>query len=275
MYRNFGVRTTLIASSVVVFSFFATLGDSTAAVYKQGTFSIKPIILAFSNSSFGFRKEDMRIEGGTPGAPFTFKPLGVPVAVDAYRNRPNIGFAHPRRNAIGYSFELGYSIFDNLELFVTPSISYEKGHDPHIHFDFQTFKFENRTNYGAMFGARKYFDIESEKWVPYVSLSIGFDRQEATKVIAFSNTGFSNEAELTEIGRFTVIDGTTYFLGELTLGVDYKINSNIMLTFMVGLNYKEKGSFGPSVDIGGSPQRFRDNHSEWAVPISAALKFAL
>ncbi len=273
MYRKFNI-TTLLKLVVIAFCFFTTPNQANAVGYKQGTFTIKPIIVAFANSSFGFKKDDSKING---------------LVVDAYRNRTSFGFAHPSRNGVGYSFELGYLFMDDLEAFITPFFSYEKGQDV-ISLGFQSFRFSTRRNYGFMLGARKYFDIDSEKWFPHVSFSLGLERQGKTNARSFQNTGFQLPPNLIgNIGSFTLKGSENNFLGELLFGADYKFTPNVMLTFMAGLNYKEKGSErttvvkgiqtfqfpgipGPVIDV---PVSYKDNHNVWSVPIAVALKFAI
>ncbi len=258
MYREFNL-TTLIRLVVIAFCFFTTSKHANAVGYKQGTLTIKPITVAFANSSFGFKKDDSKLND---------------LAVDGYRNRTSFGFAHPSRNGVGYSFELGYLFMDDLEAFVTPFLSYEKGHDE-IYLGFQALKFDNRRNYGFMVGVRKYFDIDIEKWFPHVSLSLGLERQGKTKVKSSQTTGFALPANLIgDLGTFTLKGSENNFIGEIFFGADYKFTPNVMLTFLAGLNYKERGSSrttvvknvrnfsaGPPGVLEDIPVTYKSNHN--------------
>ena len=256
--------------------------EDITAGYKQGQFTITPLTVVFSSPTFGYKRNDSKIsDPGEKGA------RNNDFAVDAFRNRKAFGFNHPSRNGLGYSLKMGYLVFDNLELFVTPFLSYERGDEHQA--NFQSLKFAGRSNYGALVGAMKYFDL-NKRWIPHVSAAIGVERQDRTQATFFNNTGFEFPIrKIGELGQFTFRDKTNYFLLKLGAGADYKLTPNIIMEFNIGLDYRKRKStrqvtvpgailrvnqfFQPIT--GDLPVRYKDNHNEWTVPITVGLKFAL
>jgi len=229
--------------------------------YKQGSFSIKPLIVNFATPIGAFTESDSKLEN---------------VKVDAFKSgRRIIGFGtnHAHRNALTYGFELGFLIFDNFEIFARPSFAREKGNKTIYAPAFSAnanreLNFDDRNTYALSFGARKYCATKS-RWVPFCSASIGFESQEKTRAKAF--TWFNETGQ--SVGQFTLQGHRHYMTALIDFGYDYRFNDWFSATVSAGIHYKQEPRDAVSTDLSGVAVSFQDNHRQFTFPVNISLKF--
>lgn len=256
--------------------------------YQRGMVSIRFLNANISTMAGSFVKPSTRIRtryvaGFAPG-PIVFNNAVEFDTFRAPRGPRGFGFDHGTRRGLSYGFELGYTIADNVEVFLRPSYIYEAGEkiemarglnfllgQPNTDAG-RTFEFEDRSTYALSFGLRKYFDMDS-RWLPYIGIAAGFESQGATKLTASSFThDVANSTKI--IGDFEAQSRKNYATANLEFGLDYRLSENIAISANLGINYHQKPKAEEFVSIAGESFGFQDNHREFTFPVNFSMKFS-
>lgn len=256
------INTTALSAACLVLSCTAQ-----AAVYPIHTFGIKPISFSMLNMPTGKVKQSAQIEGTT---------------VDSYRTVTGFGVGETEKFNHGYSFEMGYFIYDNVEW--TGKFSYiDDKAQKHIVWALRTpegdafgpaygYQFKSRESWGVSTGLNYYFD-KFNRWLPFAGASLGVIFQSATK----ANVHFTNALagyDLGNLGEVTLQPSKRRYKGAFQLGTDFKIDERWVITMATGLHYLSHNKTNYTV-FQGRTIPYRDNENQVTIPFTVSLKMIL
>jgi opacity protein-like surface antigen len=261
-------------------------------LYKAGEFIVQPLIISFTGLTLGRKHEDTRFTA-TPYPPIPS--ASIPVARgNMYRNQRALGLTDIHRNGIGYDFQLGYVLEDNLEVFTDIGFTQEKGTKEPVIINPYSYKFKKRTTPRTSFGARYYVDMQTI-FTPFVGFMGGVEWQRKTKATVYGYNPFDVSQFLVpgqKVGTFEIFKARNLFSGALLAGLDYRFNEHLAVSLSTGLYYykRNKGKklpltglenelvptdFGPVKIPGKQAIHIFDNKNKIIIPVSISLKIIL
>lgn len=254
---------------------FKKKDECSSSLYKAGEFIIQPVIISFTGMTFGRKHLDTKFEA----TPFPAVPAAsIPVSKEnMYRNQRTWGLSDIHRNGLGYDFQLGYLVEDDIEVFTDVGFVKEEGLKQPGVINPYCYKFKTRTTYRTNFGARFYIDTKTI-FTPFVGFMGGIEWQPKTKAGVYSYNPFDPAQLLVpgaKIGTFEIFKARNLFNGALLTGLDYRFNENVAVSLSTGLYYYKRNK-GKTLNVPG-PQtvRISDNKNKVVVPVSISLKIIL
>lgn len=259
--------------SILPFFLSVLLTSSFAKTYDASTVSLKPIALDFYTFTSGHRNVTSKIND---------------IMINTYRNYPGLGGSRSDRDGTGYDVELGYMLTNEFEGFLLAGFTVDRPLNRSVVKDDlaftpaafyapldNAFHFKTRVTYNTSIGARYYYDMDSESWVPFLGFSAGLVFQGKTKALVFDHNP-NRKPEDIYLGKILAqkskVMGDVYF----QLGIDYKITDTFCMTMMTGLKYQPRAGYKSSavIDQFGRKRQinYRDHWNQWVAPFSIALK---
>lgn len=244
------------------------------SIYREGEFSIQPLTVSFTGMTFGRKHHDTKF---VSSAPFFYNKF-----IDSmYRNQRGFGLNDIHRNGLGYDFQLGYFLRNNLEVFADLGFVNEKGMKQPTGVIQNAFKFKDRTSYKTNLGARYYINTTTI-FTPFVGFMVGNIWQPKTKAIVYGYNPF-NPFDYTfsqKIGTFTIFNSQNLFNGALLAGLDYRFDKNFAVSLSTGVYYYKRTKTKTLVVPGDSlspanTYKISDYKNKIVVPISVSLKIII
>lgn len=238
-----------LATKIVLMYCFCVVSPLQAKMYKNKTFSVKPINYNALNIPLGTRvNTDSRLNGNE---------------FEVYKRAPTYLFTALDNGQRGYTCEVGY-LKKQLEYVLRLSIMQNESIDiPHA-IGNKAYLFHSRTNLGVGGGLNWYIDINKE-WIPYIGFLMGFIFEQDTEVDLFSPPGQAF------LGTINLQGHRSRLNGQLVIGADYLFSERFVVSISTGIHYLARPNELVQF-FNGFPTTFRENDNEFTVPCVMSLK---
>ncbi len=184
------------------------------------------------------------------------------------------------KTSINYQIGTSYALSDTLD--VTAAVNYSKAKGQNLTLgsvgaDAITADFDDLETYGVEIGMRKYFHnktfahLLSPAVSPYVGANIGVKHVESTGAV-LSSAGFAS------IGQPAIINTEWYSdsvvpTGQLTIGAEYRANSNFSIGLETGIRYTGNLKAGDATLTGIGWEEARGKARNISIPVTLRGRF--
>lgn len=250
LYQNlFNQQKSILVLSLVAFS-----SSVFAAKYTQGTIDLTPVILGMGDYTGGYFTTDAVING---------------LSINTYKAANGFVVTEIEKMTRGYSAELGYFIFDNVQLLTRVSYIEQKGLGATLSIYPRAYEFNSRTSWGFSLGIDRYFNTKSENWVPFIGIMGGVVFQEETVATVYGiNTGGSIT---TNYGSAVFQPSKRRFKASFDVGADYKFNDRWAVGIATGISYLNR--LAPSHShIFGLETTYQNNEKSFTIPFYVSIR---
>lgn len=244
--------------------------------YKAGEISFVPLTVSFSGQTIGRVHKDTKFILLNKTFPYTKYHKFID---SMYRNQKGFGINDIHSNGLGYDFQLGYFVLNNMEVFADLGFINVKGQKQPTGFLENGFQFKNRTSYKTNLGARYYFQTKTI-FTPFVGFMAGNIWQPKTRATVYPYNLFTTRVITPGIGTFEIFKSKNIFNGALLAGLDYRFDQHFAVSLSTGIYYYKRNDPKTLVIPGppGTPStkyRISDYKKKIVIPISISLKIIL
>lgn len=249
-YQNLFIQ----PKSALLLSLLVCSSTLFAAKYTQGTIDITPAIFGMGDFTGGYFTTDAVIDG---------------MVINTYKASNGFVVTEIEKMTRGYSAELGYFIFDNVQLLSRVSYIEQKGLGAVLGIFPRGYEFNSRTSWGFSLGIDRYFNMKSENWLPFIGIMGGVVFQEETVAVVYGIDTSGNVIK--NYGSAVFQPSKRRFKASLDVGFDYKFNERWALGISTGVSYLNR--LDPShPTIFGLATTYQNNEKSFTIPFYISIR---